>query len=285
MAWIEVTLRSLMAILALFVMTKVLGKRQITQLSLFEYIVGITIGNLAAHISLEIGEKWYLGIVSLFVWGISTYIIEALALKSKKVRDIVDGKGRVLIKDGKILEDNLKKEHLTIDELLERLRKKDVFRAADVEFAVMEPNGEVNVMLKKEYQPITPSHLGLKVAPEKPPQAVIMDGNIMDEPLAELGLNRGWLKTELEKLGVALENVFLGQVDSYGQLYVDLYDDKIELPEPQTKAALLALLKKCEADLELFSLSTKNKEAKAMYAKCAEKLDQTIKEIKPLLTR
>lgn len=285
MALLEVTLRSLAALVVLFLMTKLLGKRQITQLSMFEYIVGITIGNLAAHISLEIGEAWYLGIASLVVWSGVTFLVEYLSLKSKRFRDVVDGKGRVIIKEGKILEDNLKKERLTIDELLKQLRNKNVFRAADVEFAVMETSGELNVLLKREHQPITPRHLGIKVGPEQAPQTVIMDGKIMNEPLAEIGLNRQWLMTELEKIGVTLENVFLGQVDSYGQLYVDLYDDKIQVPEPQTKAALFAVLKKCEADLEMFGLSTENKEAKKMYERNAQILEETIDELRPLLTQ
>src|SRR5690606_38998165 len=122
-------------------------------------------------------------------------------------------KGTVLIKDGKVLEDNLKKERLTSDELMGKLRGQQVFRMSDVEFALMEPSGAINVLLKKEQMPITPSHLGIKVAPEQEPQTVIMDGNIMDEPLATMGLSRQWLNTELEKIGVTLANVYLGQVD------------------------------------------------------------------------
>ncbi|GIQ64444.1 hypothetical protein PACILC2_30120 [Paenibacillus cisolokensis] len=118
-----------------------------------------------------------------------------------------------------------------------------MFKTADVEFAIMEPSGDISVMLTRENQPLTPSHLGIKVGPEQEPQAVIMDGKILDEPLSTIGLNRAWLRSELEKLGVALENVYLGQVDSYGQLYVDLFDDKIKVPAPQQKAALYATLK------------------------------------------
>jgi uncharacterized membrane protein YcaP (DUF421 family) len=263
--WIEISIRTLSAIVILFIATKLLGKRQITQLSLFEYITGITIGGMAASISLEIDSKWYLGVISLGIWVVISLAIALLQTKSKKMRDFLDGKATVVIQNGKVLEENLKKERLTTDELLEQLRSKNVFRMADVEFAIMEPSGDVNVLLKKEYQPITPWHLGVKVSPEKEPQAVIMDGSIMDESLANLGLNRNWLKTELDKIGVTVENVFLGQVDAYGQLYVDLYDDQIKVPEPQEKASVLAILKKCEADFEMFSLSTQNAKSKKVY--------------------
>ncbi len=281
--WLQIALRTLMAISVLFVITKFLGKRQLSQLSLFEYITGITIGSLAAYISLDLDANWYLGIVSLAVWVAVSLGIEFLQLNSKTMRNFIDGKSTVLIKDGKILEDNLKKERLSIDELLEQLRRKNAFKISDVEFAVMEPSGEINLLMTKDNQPLTARYLGIRVGPEQEPQAVVIDGNIMDEPLSTLGLNREWLDTELNKLGVAIENVFLGQVDSYGQLYVDLFDDKIKVPEPQQKAALFATLKKCEADLEMFGITTKNKENKKLYEQCSKKMEAVIKDMKPLL--
>lgn len=283
--WLQVALRTLLAVTMLFIMTKILGKRQVSQLSLFEYITGITLGGLAAYLSLELQSTWYLGLVAISVWVLVSIGIEFLQIKSKVMRDFIDSKATVMIKDGKILEDNLKKERITSDELMELLRKKNAFRVADVEFAIMEPNGSVNVLLTRENQPLTPKHLGIKVGPEQEPQAVIMDGKIMDEPLATLGLSREWLNTELEKLGVAIENVFLGQVDTYGQLYVDLFDDQIRVPLPQQKAALFATLKKCEADLMLFGLTTKNNKAKEMYEQCSKQMEEVIEQLKPVLHR
>jgi uncharacterized membrane protein YcaP (DUF421 family) len=281
--WLHITVRTLFAIAALFLMTKLLGKRQVSQLSLFEYITGITIGNLAGYVSLDMDSTWYLGVISLSVWVLISLGIEFLQLKSKRARDFIDSKGTVLIKDGKILEDNLKKERLTTDELMEQLRRKNAFLASSVEFAIMEPNGDINVLLKKEDQPLTPKHLGIKVGPEPEPQVVIMDGIVMDDAISTRGLSREWLHTELEAIGIPVENVFVGQVDSSGQLYVDLYDDKIKVPVPQKKAALLAALKKCEADLEMFSLSTQTPQAKQMYGQCSKELEKVIAEVKPLL--
>ncbi|MFD1957582.1 DUF421 domain-containing protein [Paenibacillus thailandensis] len=281
--WLEVAWRTLVAVVILFLLTKLLGKRQVSQLSLFEYITGITIGSLAAYIPLDLESSWYLGLVSLAVWIVVSLGIEFLQLKSKKARDFIDGKGTILIKGGKILEDNLAKERLTLDELMEELRRKNVFRAADVEFAIMEPSGDINVLLTRENQPLTPKHLGVKVGPEYEPQAVIMDGEIMDEPLATIGKNRAWLHTELEKIGAAVENVFLGQVDSYGQLTIDLFDDQIKAPEPQAKASLYATLKKCEADLEMFALSVQDEKAKEMYERCSHQMQRILADVKPLL--
>lgn len=283
--WIEVIVRTLASVVFLFALTRLLGKRQISQLSFFEYITGITIGDLAASISLDLKATWYLGVISLAVWVAVSLMIEFLQLKSKKARDFIDSTSTVLIKDGKIMEDNLKKERLTNEELMEQLRGKNAFKAAEVEFAVMEPNGQINVLMKKENQPLTPTHLGIKVGPESEPQTVILDGKIMDEPLATRGLNRRWIHTELEKLGVSLDNVYIGQVDAYGQLYVDLFDDQIKVPEPQQKAMLYADLKKCQADLEMYGLSTKNEQNKAMYEQVSAQLEQVITDVKPLLTR
>jgi uncharacterized membrane protein YcaP (DUF421 family) len=282
---LEVVIRTLVAVIVLFTLTKLLGKRQVSQLSVFEYITGITIGSITAYVSLDLDTNWHLGIIALSVWILVSIGIEFLQVKSKTMRDLIDGTPRILIKNGKIMEDNLKKERITTDELMMQLRKKNVFLVADVEFAVMEPSGDINVLLMRENQPFTPKHLGIKVAPEQAPQAVIMDGKIIDEPLAAAGLSRGWLKTELDKIGVSYENVFLGQVDAYGQLYVDLFDDLLKVPQPQLKAALFATLKKCEADLELFGLATKNKGAKQMYEECSNMLEKIIIELKPLLHR
>jgi uncharacterized membrane protein YcaP (DUF421 family) len=281
--WLTVAVRTLLAVATLFLITKLLGKRQISQLSLFEYITGITIGSLAAYVSMDLQSNWYLGLISIAVWGSVSLGIEFLQLKSKTMRDFIDTKATVLIKDGKILEDNLKKERLTTEELMEQLRRKQIFKTADVEFALIEPSGEVNVMLTRDNQPLTPKHLGIKVAPEQEPQTVIMDGKMLNEPLSTIGLNQAWLHTELEKIGVTLDNVFLGQVDSYGQLYVDVFDDKLKMPTPQTKATLYATLKKCEADIELFALTTKNKQAKAMYEQCAKQLQNILIRVKPIL--
>jgi hypothetical protein len=112
-----------------------------------------------------------------------------------------------------------------------------------------------------------------------------MDGEIMDEPLATIGLNRGWLRTELEKAGVTLENVFIGQVDKNGELFLDLYDDKLKVPQPQVPKATYATLKKCQADLELFALSTRSEEAKSRYSWEAKRLQRVIDDLVPLLTR
>ena len=283
--WIEIALRTLLAAVVLFIFTKILGKRQISQLSFFEYITGITVGGIAAIMSLDLRITWYYGPVALVVWVTVALGLEYLSLKSKIARDIINGKGVILVKEGKVLEDNLKKARLSSDELLEQLRGKNAFKFAEVEFAVLEAHGKLNVLLNKQNQPLTPQHLGIKTAPEQEPQTVIMDGMIMDEPLATIGLNRNWLNTELKKIGVSIENVFIGQVDSYGQLTVDLFDDQLKVPQPQARVKLLAILKKCEADLEMFALGSKDVKTKEMFEQCSKELQEVILSVRPILSR
>ncbi|GAB6257712.1 DUF421 domain-containing protein [Peribacillus sp. N1] len=281
--WIEIVLRSFFFLIVLFLITKVLGKKQLSQLSFFEYVTGITIGNVGAELATKVEGNIIHGVLSILVFAIAPFIAGLISLKSKTFRDLVEGKASVFIKDGKVMEDNLKKEKYTIDELLGLLRKKDVFDISEVEFALLEANGDFSVMLKKQNQPITAKDLNLSVAAVKEPQTIIMDGSILDEPLSTIGLNRNWLHTELDKLGVLLENVFLGQANSNGELTVDLYDDKLKVPSPQEKPLLLATLKKCQADLELFAIGTESKEAKEMFSKNSEKLQRAIDEVAYIL--
>ncbi|PAK43656.1 DUF421 domain-containing protein [Peribacillus simplex] len=281
--WIEILLRSLFFLIVLFLITKVLGKKQLSQLSFFEYVTGITIGNVGAELATKVEGNIIHGVLSILVFAIAPFIAGLISLKSKTFRDLIEGKASVFIKDGKVMEDNLKKEKYTIDELLGLLRKKDVFDISEVEFALLEANGDFSVMLKKQNQPVTPKDLNLPVAAVKEPQTIIMDGLILDEPLSTIGLNRNWLHTELDKLGVILENVFLGQANSNGELTVDLFDDKLKVPSPQEKPLMLATLKKCQADLELFALGTESKEAKEMFSKNSEKLQKAIDNVAHIL--
>lgn len=277
--WLQVVLRSLFFLVVLFLITKWLGKKQISQLSFFEYVTGITIGNIGAELATKVEGNIVHGVLSILVFALAPFIAGILSMKSKLFRDLVEGKATVFIKDGKILEENLKKEKYTTDELLWLLRSKDVFDISTVEFALLEANGDFSALLKKENKPLTPKDLNMKVTSVKESQTVIMDGKILDEPLSTIGLNRNWLNTELNKLGVLLENVFLGQANSNGELTVDLYDDTLKVPSPQEKPLMLATLKKCQADLEVFALSTDSKEAKAMYSKNSKKLQQAIDEV------
>ena len=276
-------LRSLFFLIVLYLITKLLGKKQISQLSFFEYVTGITIGNIGAELATKVEHSLFNGVVSIATFSLAPFLAGYISMKSKSFRNIVEGKGTVFIKDGKVLEENMYKEKYTIDELLELLRKKDVFNVSDVEYAILEATGDLNVLLKKENQPLTAKDLNMKLAPIKGSETIIMDGEILDEPLSTAGRSRLWLKTELVKQGVTVENVFIGQINTYGELTVDLYDDKLKVASPQERPLLWATLKKCQADLELFALSTDSIEAKEMYEENSLKIQHAIDKMEPIL--
>ncbi|HPU35479.1 MAG TPA: DUF421 domain-containing protein [Bacillota bacterium] len=283
--WLNTLLRSAGLFILTLLLVRLIGKRLTSRPTFFDLVTGIAIGVIAAALSLNMVQNFTVGLVALGVWTVFPALFYLLGIKYKAVRDILRGKEIVLINHGKVLEDKLLESRLTAEDLLGQLRKKNVFNFADVEFAVLEPDGELSVLLNKEKQPATPKTLGLDVGRESVPQTVMLDGVIMDEPLAAMGLNRRWLHTELAKAGVAPENVFLAQVDSLGQLYLDLFDDSIQVPKPRARERVYASLKKCQADCELYALATRNPEAGKMYAESARLLEQAVRELEPLLTR
>ncbi|ANY65514.1 hypothetical protein BBD42_02810 [Paenibacillus sp. BIHB 4019] len=275
--WLEITLRTLSSVVILFVMTKLLGKRQISQLSLFEYITGITMGNIASYISLDLDNEWYLGILALLVWVIVSVGFEFATMKSKTLRNFIDGQGTVLIRRGKLLRKNLQKERMTLDEFLEQLRKKDVYRMADVEFAIMEQSGEINVLLKKEQQPLTADIIGLQVEPEAEATTIIMDGKVLKETLRESGLDDNWLNKKLRDQRIEVKDIFLGQVDDQGELMIQTGTKSIEPAKPTNpKSQLLTIMKQFEVQLQLQEQLSLNEKDKSDYQSAVNKLQALI---------
>jgi uncharacterized membrane protein YcaP (DUF421 family) len=283
--WLLILSRAIIMFFITFILIRIMGKRQPARMNPFNFVNYGVIAIITALIVMNIITNLAFGLIALGVWVLFPIALDYLALKSKWAHDIINGKETILIKQGKIMEDNLFRLRLTGEELLRELRSKNAFNLSDVEFAVMETTGDINVLLKSDRKPVTPHDLEQKVAPQTEPQTVILDGNILDEPLAGMGLNREWLKLQLEKLGVSLANVFIGQVDSYGDLYLDLFDDAIQLPGPKLKEMLYANLEKVQADLLTFALETQNQAAKRMYSNNADKLKQVLKKLKPYLLR
>ncbi|ADM69907.1 hypothetical protein GMA19_02094 [Paenibacillus polymyxa E681] len=283
--WSEVVTRTLMAVAVLFLIAKILGKRQVSQLSVFEYITGITIGNLAATIPMERESTWYLGFIALAVWVLTTFVIEILQIKSKKIRDFTDGKTTTLIKDGKILEDNMRKERLTIDELMEQLRSKNVFKVSDVEFAIMETSGAINVLLTKDKQPVTLKDLNMQQLPEKEPTAVIMDGQLMEQQMAYMGITQQWLDAKLKEKSLTVKDVFFAQVDPQGELYIDQYSDNVQLNKVQdSNQAVLTLLEQCTTELQKLASGSSEQQRKQLYEQCSQSLKEAIQEMQPVNT-
>lgn len=283
--FVVVILRTIVLFFLTLFIVRIIGKSSLSKATPFKFACYIVIAVIAALISLGIIPNIAFGFISLAVWFLFSIALDYLAMKSKWVHDLINGRETVLIKDGKVMEESLKDVRYTGEELLRELRTKNAFSLADVEFAVMEATGEVNVLLKSDKKPVTPHDLKQKVAPNSEPQTVILDGNILDEPLSTIGLNREWLKVQLSNSGVSLDNVFIGQVDSSGDLFIDLFDDSIQVQKPQVKELLYATISKVQADLLGFSLETENPEAKQMYSENANKIKKVMDGLEPYLLR
>lgn len=280
--WLDVLLRSIGFFIVAFMLTRALGKKHPAKVTPFCFTVYAVLAVITALTMLDLVNLG-MGLIALAVWFLLPYGAGHLATRSKWAHDLIHGRETVVIRQGKVLEENLRQARVNGEELLGKLRTKNVFNLADVEFAVLEATGDLNVLLKSEKTPVTPYDLGRQVAPRPEPQTVILDGNILGEELAALGLNQHWLKEQLESAGVLLDNVFIAQVDAMGELYLDLFDDALPSPKPQVKTMLYASLEKAQAALTTFSLETEDGAAIDMYSDYAGKLQEQLERLKPYL--
>jgi uncharacterized membrane protein YcaP (DUF421 family) len=262
-----------------------MGKKSISKMNTFNLINYMVIAIIACLTSLNVITSFSYGLIALFIWSLIPIALDYASMKSKRVNNWINGKEIILIKDGKVMEENLKHIKLTGEALLKGLRDKNVFGISEVEFAVMEHTGDINVLLKSNQKPLTPKDMGQRVSPKIETQTVILDGKIINESLNNLGLSNGWLNEQLSNIGVSLDNVFVGQVDSNAELYVDLFDDLIQMPKPQERELLYASIEKCQADLVKYSMECNNAEAKAMYTRNAAKLKQVMNKLEPYLLK
>ena len=186
-------------ILALFLLTKLLGKTQISQLTAFDFIAAIVLGELVGNALFD--KK--AGILDIgfviILWGVTLYIIEMVTQKFKGSRFILEGKPSLVIHKGEIIYEELRKNKIDINEILQLLRMKDVFALQEVEYAILETNGELSVLKKAAYQ--TPNKKDLNVYPEEPQIAVplIMDGEMIKDNLAEANVTEEWLLKEITR--------------------------------------------------------------------------------------
>ncbi|HEX3029818.1 MAG TPA: DUF421 domain-containing protein [Clostridia bacterium] len=216
---VNAALKSFVAIMVLFVLCRLMGKKSIAQLTFFDYIVGTTIGSIAAALSADHTIKYAYAVTSLIVWFAFFILVSLISLKSIHGRRFLGSVPTILIQNGHIIETNLKKERFNINDFLEELRLKGAFNVADVEFAILETNGEISVKFKSQKQPLTPSDLNIPTDYEGLSASLIIDGVIMNDNLKLVNLNEKWLMDELNRQNVKAPNeVLLGSLDTKGKL-------------------------------------------------------------------
>lgn len=282
--YLLIVLRCVFSFFFLLLICRALGKRQISQLTYFDYVVGIAIGDITARLSTDLGVSWLSGTVSMATWALLPTVLVVFSLMFRPFRRLVEGKPMTIIENGKILEKNLFKSRISLDELMLQLRQNSAFKLSDVELAVFETNGKISVLKKTETSPITPKQLGLQVENEKKSYEVIDKGKIIEKTLKGAGYTKKWLLGELGKQGVInIKDVFAAQVDSRGQLYIDYFNDQKQTNDSTERQAVMAKLKKVAADLDLYALDTDNQMVKQLYKDEAKKVKELQSKLCPFL--
>lgn len=211
---IEIIIRSIISLTALFIVTKLLGKKQVSQLSLFDYVIGISIGNFAAEISINMETPLMYGIISMLVFGLIAFLVSILTMKSIILRRFFMGTPTILIQKGKILEKNLKKVKFDVNDLLEECRSKNYFDLKEIEYALMESKGTLSIMPKIEYEKVTKKDMNIKLKQPSLVANVIIDKVIMKQNLENMNKDEGWLEHQLKEKGYkTTENIILATLD------------------------------------------------------------------------
>ena len=222
-------LKALLAFVVILILARWLNKEQLSQLTFYDWIVGITIGSMAANLTNEPEGRILEHVVILVVFSAAAYLTGMMTVKSRPLRKLIEGEPTVVIHNGRILEHNMAKLHYNVDNLLNQLREKNVFNIEDVEFALLEGNGGLSVLLKSQKRPLTPSDLGVPTGYEGLSSEIIVDGRVIYQNLKQNQLDEQWLISELRKRGYnSPRDIVLATLSSDGQLYIDDKKDETE---------------------------------------------------------
>ncbi|AGK53419.1 DUF421 domain-containing protein [Bacillus sp. 1NLA3E] len=219
---IEVIVRVFASFVVLLFLTRLMGKKQVSELTFFNYITGITIGAVAATITIDASIDFFDGLISLFTWTSLILLVSYLTLKSPKARILLNGQPTVVIKNGEILERAMADIRLTMEDLRMLLREENIFSTQDVDYAVLEPNGQLSVLKKMEKQNVTNKDLNVTtITPLYIPTEIILEGKVVGENLTNLNLTSSWLEKQLNQAGVRIQDVFYAEIQSDGNLFID----------------------------------------------------------------
>jgi uncharacterized membrane protein YcaP (DUF421 family) len=213
--------KAVFAFLVLLIILRILGRKEISQMTLFDLGVAVTMGSVTANLAIGTNHTTLSVTVVLATFGLLALLLGYISLKSFRFRKLINSEPVMVVEKGRINQKNMGKIRLTLDELMPLLREKNVFNIADVEFAIMESDGELSVLPKAEKQPLTPSDLKIPMKYKGLTSDLIMDGSIMEENLRAAGHDTGWLMEQLEVNGIKDRcEVFYAGLDSQGNLYL-----------------------------------------------------------------
>ena len=217
----KIFLLSIGSLIVLFFLTKIMGNREISQLSMFDYIVSITIGSIAAEMSTSLENNFWEPITAMIVYGLISSVISYITCKSLKLRRFFTGKTLVLFDNGKLYRKNFLKAKLDLNEFLMQCRINGYFNLNDIQTAILEPNGKISLLPNSLKRPAIPEDLNLNPEQENITINIILDGILVEENLKKSGNNINWLNSNLKKQGISnMKDIFLATCDSNNNLSV-----------------------------------------------------------------
>ena len=224
--YVGILLRSIITFIGLLFLTHMMGRKQLSQITFFDYIVGITIGSIAASIAVDRSIGIIDGIIATVVWCAMPIIIGYIAVKNIAFRRFVDGEPKVVIQNGTIINKNMLEEKYNMGDLLMQLRDRGIFDITEVEFAILEPNGELSVLKKSQYNPVTPKDLSIPTNYKGLMIELVIDGRIISQHLKIINKDAQWLIDQLKNRNIHnIKDVIFAGLQTDGQLYISLKND------------------------------------------------------------
>lgn len=218
MDFLQLVLTAVFSAVALFIIAKIMGHKQMAQLDFFDYITGITIGSIAAELSTELEKPWK-PIVAMVVYGVISVVLSITASKFPKTRKVINGSPTILMDNGKLYRKNMKKAKLDLSEFMVMCRQAGYFNLDNIQTAVFEYNGSLSILPVSDQRPLTPNDMNITPQKDLISTELIMDGRIMHENLKRRGLDITWLEKELKNQGYKNEKeIFLGVCDQNNKL-------------------------------------------------------------------
>lgn len=221
--------RSIIAFLTLLLFTRILGKQQVGQLSAFEYVAGITIGSIAASLSIDLTTKPLPQFMGLATWVILVFGMQFIVIKNRWLSKVINDQPTIVIQNGKILEQNLRKVRYRYDDLMSHLRIKNIFDISQVDYALLEENGQLTVLKKAEYEQVTLNDLKIKATKTGLSSEIIIDGIVIEQNLKDHNKTEEWLFHQLHKYGIkSFDEVSYAVILPNGKLYIDKFKDSVK---------------------------------------------------------
>lgn len=226
--YLKIALQTVLSFFSVLLLARILEKEQLSHLTYYEYVTGITLGSLAAGLAIDTVVPPGAVLLALVIYAGLTYLMGYVSLKSRVARKLLEGEPTIVIQNGKIMEENMKRLRYNVDDLLVQLREKGYFNISDVEFAILEPHGKLSVLPKSSKKPVTREDLQIPCGYEGITTELIVDGEVIYQNLKQNNLDEAWLIDQLRKQGInSPKEVLYAGLDTQGNLYVDRKRDEL----------------------------------------------------------